>query len=92
MSKNKLSRCVFGTGIYRLADTGYGNVCEWCWDWYGNYAGDAQTNPCGPVSGDYSVIHGGSWGGRGQYLRSAFRSFNYLSSVWSIFGFRLVRG
>lgn len=25
-----------------------GNVTEWCWDWWGDYTTDAQTDPRGP--------------------------------------------
>ena len=38
-----------------------GNVREWCQDWYGNYGGDAQTNPLGPESGTKRVNRSGSY-------------------------------
>ena len=39
-----------------------GNVWEWVWDIYGDYPGDAQTDPHGATSGSNRVYRGGSWG------------------------------
>jgi len=77
-------------GLYDM----HGNLYEWCWDWYDEYPDMAQTDPSGAVSGDYRVVRGGGWGwddGRGQYLRSAFRSCLYPSDRYDVFGFRVVR-
>jgi formylglycine-generating enzyme required for sulfatase activity len=40
-----------------------GNVMEWVGDWYDRrYYGEAtDTNPLGPLEGEFKVIRGGSW-------------------------------
>ncbi|MDR1277489.1 MAG: formylglycine-generating enzyme family protein [Treponema sp.] len=74
-------------GLYDMS----GNVWEWCWDWYGNYTGEAQTNPAGTSPGTTRVLRGGSWSNDAVYVRSAFR-FSYTpSSRGSGIGFRLAR-
>ena len=37
----------------------HSGVAEWCFDWYGRYPSDPQTDPVGPANGIARVIRGG---------------------------------
>lgn len=47
-----------------------GNVCEWCWDWYGDYPAAADQKPGGEM---LRVLRGGSWVNGSDFCRSADR-------------------
>ncbi len=68
-----------------------GNVWEWCWDLYGDYPSDAQTDYVFPNAGSVRVGRGGSWSNGSEYLRVGYRnSFTpYYES--SNLGFRVAR-
>ena len=73
-------------GLYDI----YGNVGEWCFDYYGDYATSNQTDPAGPDSGTRRVYRGGGWNDFGKNLRSAYRAAMQQSSSAYNVGLRLV--
>jgi len=74
-------------GLYDI----HGNVWEWCWDFYGNYSNEAQTDPLGISSGSNRIKRGGSWSDSAVYVRSAYRGGNDPYFGLNNLGFRLVR-
>ena len=85
----------------------YGNVEEWCHDWYGVYESDKdgkgveQTDPVGRVDGIARVTRGGSLASRRhaegktshtRFLRSANRAGYLPEDSTRFLGFRVVMG
>ncbi|MHC4756044.1 MAG: SUMF1/EgtB/PvdO family nonheme iron enzyme [Planctomycetota bacterium] len=75
-------------GLYDM----HGNVEEWCYDWYGPYTSDIQTDPAGYTTGSFHVTRGGSHGTDVYYLRSANRMGAVPQVRNWITGFRVVIG
>ena len=67
----------------------YGNVAEWCSDWYGRTSGPA-TNPTGPEKGTYRCVRGGGWIDRPDTCRSAARGKALPTLASPSTGFRIV--
>jgi formylglycine-generating enzyme required for sulfatase activity len=74
-------------GLYDM----YGNVQEWCWDWYGQYTGEKKTDPTGAVSGNYRCIRGEGWDFPDMPFGSAARDALFPSKRLNNVGFRLAR-
>ncbi|MDR2181620.1 MAG: SUMF1/EgtB/PvdO family nonheme iron enzyme [Treponema sp.] len=67
-----------------------GNVGEWCWDWYGSYGREAQSNPRGPESGTTRVRRGHSFQNTGRLLLTN-RDYGVPREKNNTTGFRIAR-
>jgi formylglycine-generating enzyme required for sulfatase activity len=71
----------------------YGNVWEWCSDWYGAYQDPGPgllDDRGGPARGSARVARGGCWGSPAAYCRSAYRISNVPAYADGGLGFRVV--
>ena len=73
-------------GLYDMS----GNVYEWCQDWYGDYSSSAQTDPTGPITGEYRVSRGGCWSSDSRNCRVAYRYCFTPTFSYVYIGLRLV--
>ena len=75
-----------GLGLYDMS----GNVYEWCWDQYGDYSSEAQTDPISASLWSNRVLRGGSWYNLAGRVRPAYRNNDYPAARGGDLGFRIV--
>lgn len=70
----------------------YGNVWEWCMDWFGQdyYRQSLLVDPGGPSSGSARMLRGGTWHDFSDLCRSAFRLNSFPAYRAHDCGFRVV--
>ena len=68
----------------------YGNVREWCLDWWGEYGSSPVSDPTGPSSGSsWRITRGGDFTQFAKVVRSAARGDKKPADGVAEFGFRL---
>ena len=73
-------------GLYDM----YGNVINWCQDWYAPFPGGSVTDPQGPASGTNRIMRGGTWFDNGAISRIAFRGYDTPTHTDPAYGMRVV--
>ena len=75
-------------GLYDM----FGNVSEWCQDWYYHFKRWRAINPTGPTTGSARVIRGGSWYSNEWGFRSNYSGRSRLkpTEIDDTQGFRCV--
>lgn len=74
-------------GLYDMT----GNVYEWCFDRYGYYPDEPQTDPTGPETGSSKIYRGGSWQSSASSCRNTRRNYFAPGAVRNYLGLRLVK-
>ena len=74
-------------GIFDL----YGQVWEWCRDWYAPYPSKLLLNPKGPETGTQKVLRGGNVHADGEHCNSLYREGALPNFSNKISGFRIVK-
>jgi formylglycine-generating enzyme required for sulfatase activity len=76
-----------GWGVFDI----FGNVMEWCNDWYGEYSTSDIADPSGPIRGTIRALRGGSWLINAERVRAAYRYRFPPNTRLSYVGFRVVQ-
>ena len=72
-------------GLYDMT----GNVSEWCQDIYGPYTLCTQPDPCGPDTGSYRVVRGGSYDECNANSHLSVRRWHKPETSTEYIGFRI---
>ena len=72
-------------GLYDMT----GNVTEWCQDIYGPYTLCTEPDPCGPDTGSYRVVRGGSYDECNANSHLSVRRWHKPETSTEYIGFRI---